>query len=124
VSRFVTPLCTEDEADDHAKLAADLVYESDRLQRVITVPAGFETDFASVPRLPVVYLAAGGTARKAAVVHDYLYRQSGVARADADAVFLEAMKASGQPAWRATLMWLGVRGFGWQFYRELEPKTE
>jgi hypothetical protein len=119
MSRFVTPLCTEDESDDeHAKLTADLVYESDHLQRAITVPAGFETDFASVPRLPLVYLAAGGTARKAAVVHDFLYRQSGVPRADADAVFLEAMKVTGQPTWRATLMWAAVRSFGWKFYRE------
>jgi hypothetical protein len=85
----------------------------------VTVPAGFETDFASVPRLPFVYLLTGGTARKAAVVHDFLYHKSGVSRDDADAVFLEAMEVSGVSEWRAKLMYAGVRAFGWQFYEEL-----
>lgn len=112
-SEFLTLLCTEDEDDAHAKLTAPLIYASARLDRVITVPAGFETDFASVPRLPLVYLLAGNTARKSAVLHDYLYRHHEMcSRADADAVFDEAMGVTGQPWWRRKLMWAGVRLFG------------
>jgi hypothetical protein len=40
----------------------------------ITVPAGFQTDYASVPRVPIAYMLYGDTAHEAAVVHDYLYR--------------------------------------------------
>lgn len=73
------------------------------------VPKGFVTDFASVPRLPVVYLLAGNTAHAAAVVHDYLY-QTHLTRSKpkADLVFLDAMKATGVPAWRRWLMYSAV----------------
>lgn len=58
----------------------------------IQVPAGFETDFASVPQLFWNILPPCGSYGKAAVVHDFLYRTEGVAtRGQADAVLLEAM---------------------------------
>lgn len=116
--RFLTPMHLEQLADDRARLLSPLVYYSERLKRSVVVPDGFETDFASVPRLPFAYLLAGGKATKAAVIHDYLYHASGVSRSDADAVFREAMEATGQPWWRRSLMWLGVRAFGWTAYQE------
>ena len=91
------------------KLLWPLVYQSDLLGRTIVVPAGFVTDFASVPRIPVAFLLAGGCADAAAVVHDWLYTTHEVDRATADAVFREAISADGEPAWRAWLMWAGVR---------------
>lgn len=81
----------------------------------VEVPAGFETDFASVPRLPLAYLVAGNTSHKAAVIHDYLYKTQ-APRADADAVFRAAMRAEGVSAWRRGLMWAAVRAFGWAPY--------
>lgn len=57
----------------------------------ITVPVGFVTDFASVPRLPLTYLIAGNTGHWAATVHDLLYRWGVVSRKDADIVFKEAL---------------------------------
>lgn len=86
----------------------------------VTVPEGFVTDFASVPRLPLVYLAAGNTAHKAAVLHDYLY-SIGHPRKSADAAFLAAMRAEGEPWWRRNLMWSAVRVFGaagWEAHQE------
>lgn len=94
------------------RLTAALVYWSDLLKRLVIVPKGFVTDFASVPRLPVAYLLAGGEANEAAIVHDYLYHSHEVARDVADAVFEEAMAVTGQPWWRRKLMWAGVRLFG------------
>lgn len=117
-SAFRTQLETRDLADDRFELLAPLVYYSEHLQREITVPKGFVTDFASVPRLPVAYLLAGGEANQAAVVHDYLYHSHLVPRADADAVFEEAMGVTGQPWWRCKLMWAGVRMFGAGPYEE------
>lgn len=99
-------------------LEAPLKYQSDRLGFLVTVPADFRTDLASVPRLPLAFLLAGDTAHEAAVVHDYLYQAHtalGVARDDADYVFWEAMNVSRppEPAWRRWLMWSQVRLWGW-----------
>lgn len=82
----------------------------------IRVPAGFLTDFASVPRWPLTHLLAGDTAHMSAVVHDYLYLHR-AERAWADAVFLAAMRAERIPAWRRWLMWAAVRAAGWRAYR-------
>lgn len=123
-SHFITELAVQQLSDERWRLLRPLVYYSHRLQRSIAVPEGFETDFASVPRLPFVYWLAGGKATKAAVVHDYLYRKSGVSRADADAIFAEAMQASGQPGWRRGLMWAGLRIGGWTAYQDLDDAKE
>jgi hypothetical protein len=90
------------------KLLNALVYVSD-IAGAITVPAGFLTDFASVPRLPVAYLLAGDCGHAAAVLHDFLYTTHQVDRSTADAVFKEALITGDEPGWRAWLMWLGVR---------------
>lgn len=115
--RFHTKLYTEVVYgnDNLNILLAPLVYETDVLYDIpgslITVPAGFETDFATVPRLPFAYWLTGGCARHAAVVHDYLLTQ-GFKRARADAVFMEAMTDSGVKSWRKGLMFAAVRGYG------------
>lgn len=118
--QFLTQLHVEQIDDDGWRLLGQLVYYSERLKRSVAVPEGFVTDFASVPRLPFVYWLAGGKATKAAVIHDFLYRKSGVSRADADAVFAEAMEATGQAAWRRGLMWFGLRIGGWTAYQEAD----
>lgn len=106
--------CTD---SGHWVLTAPLVYLSDAARRVITVPAGFRTDLASVPRWPLAYWLTGGTADAAAVVHDYLYSTRLVSRAVADAVLREASAVSGVPWWRRGLMWAAVRVAGWRYWR-------
>lgn len=117
-SAFLSKLVTEDDSDTRFVLTAPLLYFSERLGRVVTVPTGFVTDFASVPRLPLIYALAGGMGNEAAVVHDYLYVSHEVDRPTADAVFEEAMGVLGQPWWRRKLMWAGVRAFGGKPYAE------
>lgn len=119
-SEFRTALRTEYVDDCNDRLTAPLVFYSESLDREFTMPEGFVTDYASVPRLPFAYWLAGGLARKAAVVHDWLYRHGGCTRAEADAVFLEAMAATGQPWFRRSAMWAAVRTFGWTAY---DPKA-
>jgi hypothetical protein len=111
-------LCEADDNVDDGKwrLGKPLSYSSEVARRVITVPAGFETDLASVPRLPLVYWLCGGRANKPAVVHDFLYTKGIVPREMADAVFLEAMRTVGVPIIYRRLMWAGVRLGGASHY--------
>lgn len=84
---------------------------------VVLVPAGFRTDLASVPRLPGLYLTLGGLAHAPAAIHDYLYAHGSLSRRQADLLFLEACEVVGVPQWKASLMYFGVRLFGWARYR-------
>jgi hypothetical protein len=96
LSKFLTPLRIElvDEFDDIHELLTPLEYQSDLLG-LITIPAGFRTDFASVPRIVGAYLMFGGKGKRAAVVHDFLYSGGlAVERDIADEVFREALHAS------------------------------
>ena len=82
---------------------------------MVYVPVGFETDLASVPRLPVSWLLAGGIGNQAAVVHDYLCVKRKWTGVVAARVFAEALAASGVPAWRRSLMYAAVRCCGPQW---------
>ena len=123
MSGFITRLAATNINPDFAggrglwELTEPLVYDSDRAAMTITVPAGFRTDFASVLRLPVIYLLFGDKAHAPATVHDYLYHSGIVPRAVADDVFYEAMrvstKLSGVERW---MMWAAVRAFGGSHY--------
>jgi hypothetical protein len=115
MSRFLSKCVLEiadDQDDGKWLLIQPLIYQSDVALETFTVPAGFQTDLASVPRLPFVFLLAGDCARQAAVVHDFLYTSHLVDRATADAVLREASAITGVPVWKRWLMWTGVRAFG------------
>lgn len=112
MSGFLTRCVLEiaDNQDDGQwVLVQPLVYLSDVAKRAFTVPAGFQTDLASVPRLPLVYLLCGDCAREAACLHDWLYSARETDRAMADAILREASACTGVPWWRRTLMYWGVR---------------
>lgn len=97
-AHFLTTLQVRRASDDEPgawELTSALIFHSNILPKVVVVPAGFRTNFASVPRLPVVYTMFGGVADEAAVIHDWLYTSfvHDVTRKQADDVFLEAMGA-------------------------------
>lgn len=79
---------------------------------VITVPAGFITDLASVPRLFWSILPPFGEYAKAAILHDWCYRNSIGSKRYADDAFMEAMTVLGVAKWRRTVMYWAVRWFG------------
>ena len=88
----------------------------------ITVPAGFVTDFASIPRA-VWWLMSpyDPTHGKAAVIHDYLYASQPCSRKEADQVFLEAMQVLGCGWCRRTVIYQSVRWFAggaWKAHAE------
>ena len=108
---FLWPLdvVLTDEASGTWVLDHALVYFSEIIGGQITVPKGIATDFASVPRIPIVYLLYANRGRKAAVVHDFMYRTKMATRAVCDAVFREALIADGESLAVSWAMWAGVR---------------
>ncbi len=56
------------------RLTEPLIYGSNTLG-VIVVPKGFQTDFASVPRIPFAFWLFGAIGDEAACLHDYLYTE-------------------------------------------------
>lgn len=119
MSNFTDPLDVRQDGDEWVTLR-DFSYWTDceeseaplseRCRTRIVVPAGFRTDFASIPRLlwPLIGHPAGRYAQ-AASLHDWLYRNHLVSRAEADRIFREAMGTLGVPAWKRSLMWAAVR---------------
>lgn len=74
--------------------------------RIITVPAGYRTDFASVPRFFHRIVSPVGRHGKAAIVHDWLCDESPKTTdyREAAAIFNEAMKALGVSRIRRKIM--------------------
>lgn len=101
-----------------ARLVKGFAYERGELGsgEVINVPAGYVTDFASVPWGLWNIEPPLGDAAKAAVVHDYLYDTKGLSgrytRAEADGIFREALAVLGVPLWKRTVLWAAVRAGG------------
>lgn len=96
---------------DRWALVDALVYQGRRDRFV--VPAGFRTDFATVPG-PVRWLVPRfGTFTLAAILHDWLVTEglcTGVVTSrDADGIFRRVLRESGVPVLRRWLMWAGVR---------------
>ena len=87
-----------------------LVYDSDLIGHV-EVPKGFNTDLASVPRVPIIFSLWGGRAHYEGVLHDALFRSDfmpGITFGTANKVFLEAMQVRGKPWWIRWPMYWGV----------------
>lgn len=123
MSKFRTTLCVT-EIDDKIFQTIDhpFVYESNLLGELVTVPVGFYTDFASVPRLGLIYAALGDMAHQPAVVHDWLYYAGTTSRELSDRVLLEAMEVVGIPLWRRWPIYWGVRAGGVHAWNEHRRK--
>jgi hypothetical protein len=116
-SKFLTELSVIKLATGKWELGGPLNYQSVKCGAIVDVPAGFVTDFASVPRLPFAYLLVGNIAHRPAVVHDFLYQTHWTSKRKADHIFLEAMKTVGIAWWRREIMYLAVKYFGRSSYR-------
>lgn len=106
-------------------LQRPLTYSQGDKGETITVPAGFVTDLASVPRWAWTLVPPDGPWVKAAIIHDYLYatagtgiwkkhpasitRSSPYSRLEADRIMREAMENRGVPALFRNLIYLAVR---------------
>jgi hypothetical protein len=72
------------------ELIEPMLFESEQFGDIV-IPPTFRTNYASVPRLPLVFLLAGDRSYKEAALHDWLYTVHSLTREQADAVFLEAL---------------------------------
>jgi len=71
------------------------------------VPAGYRTDFASIPRVVWSLLPPVGRSGKAAVIHDWLCDVRAPAQRRpkmAADIINEALAVLGEPAWRRAIM--------------------
>lgn len=116
MSSFTAPLIIEVLLKERrgrgiARLVQGFTYDVGYLGsgETITVPAGYETDFTSVPRIVRVFISNFGQTSKAAVLHDWLIDQPFIANRYANDVFYEALLVSGVARWKARLLWLAVR---------------
>jgi len=91
----------------------------------VSIPAGFVTDFASIPRGLWNVLPPTGPYGKAAVVHDWLYQRrrivnhrTGLARlverGEADRILNEGMAVLGVGRFTRWMVYSGVRMGGWK----------
>lgn len=94
----------------------------------LRVPAGFVTDFASIPR-PLKWLFPDSiNYGRAALVHDQLYADGHVGKVIADALLkglIEDLKEGGPVV--AELVFLGVHLFGfvaWRQHRQSSPGSD
>jgi len=109
---FASPPLTVRRASDQLwEVVEPLVYRG--RQDTFVVPAGFCTDFASVPRVFVWLFPRFGRYTPAAVLHDWLVStgiSTGVVSArDADGLFRRVLREEDVPPVRRWLMWCGVR---------------
>jgi hypothetical protein len=109
------------------RLRLSFVYQLDA-EMLLEIPAGFETDLASVPRWVRWLIVRRGT-HAAGVVHDFIYREQRLpywskgarhvarfeslqSRHTADQLFYEMLRQAKVGAFRARLMYLAVSLFG------------
>ncbi len=103
-------IVVEEISDERWALTESVTYAGNT--ETFVVPAGFQTDFASVPRIFVWLLPRYGKYTKAAILHDWLcarVREGTFDRADADGLFRRSMRELGVPFVRRWLMWAAVR---------------
>lgn len=79
------------------------------MPRYFIIPAGFETDGASIPWWARWKFDPWGRVGLSAVLHDYLLSLPTVSKWDADLAFLAALRSQGVPAFMATLFYFAVR---------------
>lgn len=117
---------TEDQEDGcTARLLQRLTYlTKDRW--LIEAPAGFLTDYASIPRLLWAIIPPRGRYNRPAIIHDFLYRYAptdpvtGVActQARADAILREACENCDDRPTQRWAIWSGLRLGGWWTWRK------
>ncbi|WP_372830986.1 DUF1353 domain-containing protein [Pontibacterium sp.] len=97
-------------------LREQLVYRSHEQCRVVNAHKGFICDLASIPRIFRPVFPVHGKHTRAAVIHDWLYRNKLGKRKEADLIFLEAMEELGVSRFKRYTMYAAVRAGGWTYW--------
>lgn len=120
---FVSTLLVERIAPRRYRLVVDLVWrvEHPGYSECCTVPAGYVTDFASVPRPLWPIWPPDDRYTEAAVLHDWLISEGVTWRPSADWIMLRAMRACGVPRRQRVPIFLAVASYSLCFAWWLEP---
>ena len=105
-------------------LRETLIWRSRMLPHAVQVPAGFVTDFASIPRVFWWLLPTWEGYGPAAIVHDYLYWHQPVARAVADRAMFEAMTDQKVGWVKRQIIYRTLRAAGWMTWWSNNRKRE
>ena len=113
MSSFTSPLIVKHINGKDWEVMQEFTYKVFNSTVMITVPVGYITDFASIPKIvwPIIGHPAGRHG-KAAVIHDYLYSTRRFSRKRSDRIFLEAMKVLKIGTIKRKMMYYAVRLFG------------
>ena len=86
--------------------------------REYVVPQGYLSNGFSCPRFlwPLISPAIDSRTLRSACIHDWLYENHVLTRAQADRYFKERLIDDGFPLWKAELSYIGVRVFGGSHY--------
>ncbi len=120
---FLTPLVVEVmPSGKRFKLYNDFIYLWKRKYIEIHIKRGFETDFASIPRIFRWLISKLGRYNKPAVVHDAIYQNvvpgHVFTRAEADLCFRDGMEDFKVAKWKRRLMYWAVRIGGFMAWRK------
>lgn len=88
-----------------------------------TIPKGFITDLASIPRFLPLELQTGDLA-PAVILHDYLYGTQPVTREIADKIFYEAALDLKVKQGKVDIFYFFIRMFGWIAWRKNSKKLK
>ncbi|HAE9564325.1 TPA_asm: DUF1353 domain-containing protein [Salmonella enterica subsp. enterica serovar Montevideo] len=113
MSKFTTPAIPE--MPGHYNWRVYELFEfylSDGNSDIISVPAGFITDLATIPRIFRALLPPDGKYTKAAIIHDWMYDNALRTKKEAAKIFLDGMTVLGVPKWKRLVMYQAVRIFG------------
>ena len=126
MSSFTKPLTVTKVKNRIWRVEREFTYHigSENGSESVTVKEGFETDFASVPRIFWRILPPDGQYTQAAVLHDFLYNQQLFPRKKCDGVFLEAMEVLEVPKWKRLMIYRAVRIFGWMYWSKKNVKRK
>lgn len=104
---FLTEVAVRGNGPGQWTLLEPLTYEG--ATDLFTVPVGFHTDFASVPRPLRSIVSETGVHTRAAVLHDYLLHSTHITASDADGIFRRVLREAGVGFLLRWLMWSAVR---------------
>ena len=101
-----------DERGNVIKTLEPLAFEA--YGKTFTIPAGYESSGYSCPRFlwGILSPAIDPNSLVASIIHDWLYENHVLTRAQADKYFRMKLIEDGFPWWKAELSYLGVRVFG------------
>lgn len=117
-TEFLTHTCIKPLIDYHYLTCDRIDFTIN--QEEFYIPAHFETDLASIPKIAWPIMApAHSSLIRPAIVHDCFYRKTCIfSRFQTDLIFYHMLRNEGVSHFRASMMYYAVRAFGWNYYNE------